>query len=528
VTIGSNIALPTGISFVTHGGFINGPGMLTLNLRNTIQNTWIRNNGSVEVNPGAQLTISQDASMYSRTERDSSRIDGGSTLLAAGGSTITIDNADLYIGANSTLKLDRTPGIPFPATIVLSGQGGAARSNILTLTGTTGGQIVSIGGLFSSNLTTAPIVGVFLDHTGGDFRSDATVDIFFRGGMRLRRVPGGAQMQGGGSTGIMAHQGSLEIAQDSYMSGAEELDQKLTNDGSLIPGDSGPGALLIPDGGFTQTATGNLTMNLGPISDQIATGGPISLDGSLTLNAPTDFNPSVGTVIILIENQGTGPITGQFQGLNEGDLVAVNATEYTISYQGGDGNDVVLTAQAKVNFNAPANQTTLAGSSATLPLTASASDGHPLTFSQTGLPAGLTINSTTGVISGRIASSAGSATDYAVTVRATYAGGHASASRSFHWTVHPPVITFANPGNQANYAGSTVSLMLTASVSNGDHLTFSQTGLPAGLTIDSATGRISGTIATSARSATPHVVRITVWDADAGISMTITFDWLVS
>ncbi len=66
-----------------------------------------------------------------------------------------------------------------------------------------------------------------------------------------------------------------------------------------------------------------------------------------------------------------------------------------------------------------------------LPLTASDPDGDGLTYGATGLPAGLTINTATGLISGTL--SPASAGSHQVT--ATASDGSLSASQTFTWTV---------------------------------------------------------------------------------------------
>lgn len=83
----------------------------------------------------------------------------------------------------------------------------------------------------------------------------------------------------------------------------------------------------------------------------------------------------------------------------------------------------------------PADQTSKRNVSVTLALTASDPDGTALTYSSTGLPPGLSLNSTTGIIAG-VVSQAGS---YRVSVTAS--DGALSASRSFLWTVTEAVIT---------------------------------------------------------------------------------------
>jgi YVTN family beta-propeller protein len=79
-----------------------------------------------------------------------------------------------------------------------------------------------------------------------------------------------------------------------------------------------------------------------------------------------------------------------------------------------------------------------------------------------------------------------------------------------------------NPGNQSGFTGTAVSLALSASDGDGETLTFSATGLPAGLSIGSSTGRITGTPTTAGTS----TVTVTVHDALASASQ--TFTWTLS
>src|SRR5262249_13563888 len=62
------------------------------------------------------------------------------------------------------------------------------------------------------------------------------------------------------------------------------------------------------------------------------------------LNASLDFVPRVGTEIVLIANDGTDAVVGTFAGLPEGTVGTLNGILFSISYRGGDGNDVTLTA----------------------------------------------------------------------------------------------------------------------------------------------------------------------------------------
>ena len=73
----------------------------------------------------------------------------------------------------------------------------------------------------------------------------------------------------------------------------------------------------------------------------------------------------------------------------------------------------------------------------------------------------------------------------------------------------------ATPPNQHGQDGQAVSLdarQAFADPNSGDVLTFSATNLPQGLSIDPATGLISGTLADTASRAGPYSVQVTATD----------------
>lgn len=70
------------------------------------------------------------------------------------------------------------------------------------------------------------------------------------------------------------------------------------------------------------------------------------LDGSLAIEFLYGFVPQAGQQFEIIRFNGSGPINGQFINAPEGALVArYNSVGLYLTYLGGDGNDVVLTAQ---------------------------------------------------------------------------------------------------------------------------------------------------------------------------------------
>jgi subtilase family serine protease len=85
-------------------------------------------------------------------------------------------------------------------------------------------------------------------------------------------------------------------------------------------------------------------------------------------------------------------------------------------------------------------------------------------------------------------------------------------------------VTVTNPGNQTGTVGTAVSLQISATDSaSGQTLTYSASGLPAGLSINSSTGLISGTPSTAATSS----VTVTATDT-TGAFGTASFTWTIN
>ncbi|MEV4314924.1 glycoside hydrolase family 6 protein [Actinocrispum sp. NPDC049592] len=175
-----------------------------------------------------------------------------------------------------------------------------------------------------------------------------------------------------------------------------------------------------------------------------------------------------------------------------------------------------------VSVTNPGSQTSVVNTAVSLRITATDTAGGTLAFSATGLPAGLSINASTGLISGTPTATGTSA----VTVTAKDSTGP-SATASFSWTVTPPgsnTVTVTNPGGQSTTVGTAVSLQIQATDSAaGQTLTYSATGLPAGLSINASTGLISGTPTTAGTSS----VTVTAKDS-TNSSGSASFSWTVT
>jgi hypothetical protein len=171
-----------------------------------------------------------------------------------------------------------------------------------------------------------------------------------------------------------------------------------------------------------------------------------------------------------------------------------------------------------------ADQSNTDGAAINLNVAPSFSDDDALTYTATGLPAGLTISGA-GVISGTLPANASAGGPYTVTVTATDAQG-ATTTDTFTWTVTNPAPTVTPIADQSNTDGAAINLNVAPSFSDDDALTYTATGLPAGLTISGA-GVISGTLPANASTGGPYTVTVTATDAQ-GVAITDTFTWAVT
>ncbi len=126
------------------------------------------------------------------------------------------------------------------------------------------------------------------------------------------------------------------------------------------------------------------------------------------------------------------------------------------------------------------------------------------TFTASGLPPGLSIDSTTGVISGVVDAQAPLGVYH---TRLTASDGSFTRSKRIDW--HITQITLNVPSNYLNLVGESVNLLVTATSPSPADITFSATNLPDGLSIDPATGQISGTVVSAVRDLQNIVTTIT-------------------
>jgi hypothetical protein len=131
--------------------------------------------------------------------------------------------------------------------------------------------------------------------------------------------------QTGGTTNLVNY-GSLVAAvnvQGGILSGQGFVLGNLTNGGRVQPGGAGAVGDLYVFGNYTQTATGQLDLDLGGVTptvdqDLLYVDGTAALAGGLTLNLLGSYRPNPDDFFVFFWSNGG--ITGDFSTINGTDL----------------------------------------------------------------------------------------------------------------------------------------------------------------------------------------------------------------
>lgn len=280
---------------------------------------------------------------------------GGLRLVTLNNSTITLPSGSTYAG--TTYLGDgqaAVPNISIPNDSAF-GSGGAVHVD--------GGKIVLTGAwnsvreinFRSATLDTAGFDAALL----GPLSANSTFTIIKTGAGRLK-IADASQFKGT----LAINDGTFEIA--GYLSGSVSTSVGTTVMGEGLIGDVlNIGGVLEPGDGIGEITAG--TLQLGAISglrlqldsvaeyDRVVSANAPSLGSGITLDL--QFAPGFDPVefvdqFTLIRNDSSDPIAMAvadpfvFEGnpLSEGEQFAADGALWSISYQGGSGNDVVLSA----------------------------------------------------------------------------------------------------------------------------------------------------------------------------------------
>lgn len=311
--------------------------------------------------PGAYLRVQDDGNLV-LYDPYSGAVWSSNTRLADGSGSV-------FVPPNNTQAIAVPPGhLNLPASIVLTAP--TSNAGVIYVAGRpvvlTGGNSLEQSGAINAqsliigqyqpqdqgtNLTTPPAVPTIVNLAG-----NATIT-----------AAGGVTVDGilGLSIGnVVTADTPVTVATTGRLRGAGTIAGTISVSGVLAP--AGDAAATSPHG---QLKIGQLSLQSGSLlelqvagpgagaeHDQIVVTGGVSIGGAL-LSLDASYAPRGGSAIVLIDNRGSGPVSGTFRdtsgnALPEGATVVGNlggtGRAGFITYKGGDGNDVcLLVANAK-------------------------------------------------------------------------------------------------------------------------------------------------------------------------------------
>ncbi|MBL8812208.1 MAG: right-handed parallel beta-helix repeat-containing protein, partial [Planctomycetaceae bacterium] len=129
------------------------------------------------------------------------------------------------------------------------------------------------------------------------------------------------------------------------LTGTGEIQGDIIDEGEIAPGPTF-GSLSFT-GNVTLSSNGRFLFQIaGTDTDQNQTQlqffSDVLLTGELALQISPDYDSKDGDRFLILDKQSDGPVSGHFRDLPEGAVFITGTESFRITYEGGDGNDVML------------------------------------------------------------------------------------------------------------------------------------------------------------------------------------------
>lgn len=301
-----------------------------------------------------RVILEDDPSSSAIVPIDLGGADGVNILGLTSSELDTISTGNLRIGHNGTGNIDIT------APIDLTDGPDIATTNLIS-----GGAIPGNGsnGLTANtlNLTAATTIGAsgdplmfnataLITSSTGDQVLEETDSVLI--GDNDLNAGAGNTIQLVGGTIIHTDSGTIQsnvlLQNDAILTGTGTVNGTVTamSGSTLTPG-NGVGVLTTGDINFS--AGSNFEVEVNDVTspgldyDQLIVSGSVAIDPGANLDLTGGItNVELDDTIVVINNDGSDLVSGNFSGLPEGALTNINGQDFRFYYNGGDGNDVVL------------------------------------------------------------------------------------------------------------------------------------------------------------------------------------------
>jgi hypothetical protein len=321
---GTGAALYNGGVVTINGGALRAGGSGTLQIIGTAGNPAVTSNG---VATGGEVTTAGGfIEIIGTAVNDAApAVNLGGIVAPGAGGNVLILGDRLTIDTGGGINAPWQSVTIRPQTAGLSiDLGGADSPTALGLTDQELDLVVA-GTLNIGDASSGPLT------ITSDISRPAATDMVLSSGDAVEFTTGSVDTDGGDLTLSSGALANVEVAHPGI---------------DAIPGASG--MLSFAPGSFLAIAINGTVAD--SQYDQLNVAGRVDLTGVELFPSGT-YAPHVGDQFVIVNNDGNDPVNGMFYGLPEGRVFGVSSiggsgldTAFFITYAGGDGNDVVLTA----------------------------------------------------------------------------------------------------------------------------------------------------------------------------------------
>ena len=269
------------------------------------------------------------------------------TVAAAGTGTLVLDNTGT---GNATLLVasslgNGSPTISAPLTLADPLQVTNQSTGVLILSGVIGESAAGRGLLVDGPGTLRLAGSTSNAYTGLTTVSAGTLELDKIGSISIATaIAGNLTINGGTATEVVNNQLADTAAVAVNAGGTFNLNGQSDTFGALtVAGGTvttNGGRLTAGNTSFNPASTLAMHLAAPSLADRVTVNGTVAVGGTLALTVSSTIAP--GTVITLIDNDGTDAVTGAFIGMPPGPVVTVGGQPFVITYSGGTGNDVTL------------------------------------------------------------------------------------------------------------------------------------------------------------------------------------------
>jgi hypothetical protein len=358
VTQGQLVAEPAAAMTIIPGPLVIGDGAgAAASAEVIVLVDAISHSADVQVNSDGQLAITSPVAPREHTI-DSLTVAGGSVLLIWEGTTLTVQDLTMEGGE---VRLHPDTGVRLTGALTATSTAvGPAR---VLPASTTGGALVLLPGSHDFTIADGP-QAIDLQLDGANVLGESAPGAgLSKKGPGVMQIGGNALYTGATSAAAGelivtgdASSSPFTVAANAVLSGTGKVGPvTAATNGTVSPGLGTVGAFSSGSIAFTNNTQFQIEIlgarpPAGAGSDRLNVTGTVNL-GNAHLALISDLLiPPVSTFLI-VDNDGNDPVIGTFLGLPEGDFVITESNaRFRISYQGGDGNDVVLVNDTPVQY----------------------------------------------------------------------------------------------------------------------------------------------------------------------------------